>query len=265
MIDSRKVGGRMGKAPPPKAADPRRRLPARAHRPIWVLACVYLRFIEDNVLCERPWLSGATQAQRNLAQDRYEQFFRARPLDSDEHYLRACFEEAARLPAMGGLFDPNHNPLWRIGATGDGAKALLDLWRAVDPDTGRVLFGFADPDLDTRFLGDLYQDLSEPVRKKYALLQTPEFVEELILDRTLTPAIREVGYREVRLIDPTRGSGHFLLGAFRPARGSSRASCRGWTSRTSSPPPGPTSPGTGRPPSSSLGATGHPRRRRCAP
>jgi hypothetical protein len=70
-------------------------------------------------------------------------------------------------------------------------------------------------DDDTRFLGDLYQDLSEPVRKKYALLQTPEFVEEFILDRTLTPALGEVGYREVRLIDPTCGSGHFLLGAFR--------------------------------------------------
>jgi len=70
-------------------------------------------------------------------------------------------------------------------------------------------------DDDARFLGDLYQDLSEPVRKKYALLQTPEFVEEFILDRTLTPALGEVGYREVRLTDPTCGSGRFLLGAFR--------------------------------------------------
>jgi len=43
----------------------------------------------------------------------------------------------------------------------------------------------------TRFLGDLYQDLSEDVRKKYALLQTPEFVEEFILDRTLEPALAE--------------------------------------------------------------------------
>lgn len=34
------------------------------------------------------------------------------------------------------------------------------------------------------FLGDLYQDLSEQARKDYALLQTPEFVEEFILDRT---------------------------------------------------------------------------------
>ena len=40
------------------------------------------------------------------------------------------------------------------------------------------------------------------------------FVEEFILDRTLTPAITEFGIEGLRLIDPTCGSGHFLLGAF---------------------------------------------------
>ena len=40
-------------------------------------------------------------------------------------------------------------------------------------------------------------------------------MEEFILDRTLDPAIEEFGFREVRLIDPACGSGHFLLGAFR--------------------------------------------------
>jgi hypothetical protein len=67
---------------------------------------------------------------------------------------------------------------------------------------------------DTRFLGDLYQDLSADIREKYALLQTPVFVEEFILDRTLEPAIAEFGFENVRLLDPTCGSGHFLLGAF---------------------------------------------------
>ena len=73
---------------------------------------------------------------------------------------------------------------------------------------------FEVEDGDTRFLGDLYQDLSERARKKYALLQTPIFVEEFILDRTLDPAIDEFGLDEVRMIDPTCGSGHFLLGGF---------------------------------------------------
>jgi hypothetical protein len=68
---------------------------------------------------------------------------------------------------------------------------------------------------DTRFLGDLYQDLSEAARKTYALLQTPEFVEEFILDRAMNPAVREFGYEGLKMIDPTCGSGHFVLGAFR--------------------------------------------------
>ena len=85
---------------------------------------------------------------------------------------------------------------------------------------------------DTRFLGDLYQDLSEDARKKYALLQTPVFVEEFILDRTLDPAIEEFGLAKLgyesrllpdgrlhpddrfKMIDPACGSGHFLLGSF---------------------------------------------------
>jgi hypothetical protein len=52
------------------------------------------------------------------------------------------------------------------------------------------------------------------VRERFALLQTPEFVESFILDRTLEPAIAEFGLETVKLIDPTCGSGHFLLGAF---------------------------------------------------
>ncbi|MER6499620.1 BREX-2 system adenine-specific DNA-methyltransferase PglX [Streptomyces sp. NPDC001455] len=81
-------------------------------------------------------------------------------------------------------------------------------------------------------MGDLYQDLSEHARKTYALLQTPEFVEEFILDLTLEPAVEEFGLdpawkhkpagwpgdepvvRGLRCIDPACGSGHFLLGMF---------------------------------------------------
>src|SRR5205085_6213514 len=84
----------------------------------------------------------------------------------------------------------------------------------IDAGSGHLVHDFTDPSLDTRFLGDLYQDLSEAARKKYALLQTPVFVEEFILDRTLEPAIETFGLAKVKLIDPACGSGHFLLGAF---------------------------------------------------
>ncbi|MCX6876030.1 MAG: hypothetical protein NTW21_19815 [Verrucomicrobia bacterium] len=77
-------------------------------------------------------------------------------------------------------FDRRHNPLWQCGPSGDAAAALLDFWRKTDPDTGAISHDFTDPDWNTRLLGNLYQDLSKAARKKYALLQTPEFIEESI-------------------------------------------------------------------------------------
>jgi hypothetical protein len=91
--------------------------------------------------------------------------------------------------------------------SGDAAMALIRFFREVLPETGELMHDFTDPEWGTRFLGDLYQDLSEEARKRYALLQTPEFVESWILDRTLEPAIREFGHERVTMIDPACGSG----------------------------------------------------------
>ena len=179
----------------------------------WVLATVFLRFLEDNELIPEPWISGLGP-RRTQAQDRQERFFAAQPAASDRDYLLAAFRDVEKLPAMAPLFDERHNPLFRLGPTADGARMLLDLFRRLHQESGDLVHDFTDPAWSTRFLGDLYQDLSEVARKRYALLQTPEFVEEFILDRTLGPAMAEVGYRNVTLIDPACGSGHFLLGAF---------------------------------------------------
>jgi hypothetical protein len=181
----------------------------------WLLSCVFLRFIEDNQLVDRPWLAGPPDSGRlALAHDRHEAYFRAHPHESDRDYLLAAFREAGSLPGLQTFFDETHNPVFRLGISGDAAMSLRQFWQQVDTDTGALLRDFTDASWNTRFLGDLYQDLSEATRKRYALLQTPEFVEEFILDRTLTPAIRTFGFRDVRMIDPTCGSGHFLLGGF---------------------------------------------------
>ena len=181
----------------------------------WLLSCVFLRFIEDNRLVERPWLGGTPESGRlALARDRHETYFGAHPLESDREYFIFSFREAGALPGLRTFFDEKHNPIFRLGISGDAAMALRQFWQQVDPNSGNLVHDFTDPEWNTRFLGDLYQDLSEATRKRYALLQTPEFVEEFILDRTLTPAIREFGFREVRMIDATCGSGHFVLGGF---------------------------------------------------
>jgi hypothetical protein len=179
----------------------------------WVLACVFVRFIEDNGLIDTPLLAGSGP-RLDQAKDQRTLYFQQHPTDSDREYLYYVFRKVEALPAAKPLFDERHNPLWAFGVSGDGATLLVEFWQRIDPATGALGHDFADPALNTRFLGDLYQDLSEAARKKYALLQTPEFVEEFILDRTLTPAIAEFGLAKVRLIDPACGSGHFLLGAF---------------------------------------------------
>jgi len=183
----------------------------------WVLTCVFARFLEDNCLVDPPKLSGPGERLRR-ARDEHELYFRAHPTHTDREYLLDVFDGLARLPDGEGIF-AGHNPLRQQPGwlSGDAARALMTFFQQIDPETKpvRLIHDFADPQWDTRFLGDLYQDLSEDARKKYALLQTPEFVEEFILDRTLDPAIKEFGLDGFRMIDPACGSGHFLLGSFR--------------------------------------------------
>jgi hypothetical protein len=179
----------------------------------WVLACVFVRFLEDNALVDEPLISGPGE-RLDAALGRHQVYFAERPADSDREYLAWCFAQVARFPAVAPLYDPRHVPLERLRPSVDGAAALHRLWTRQDPETGELVYDFTDPALGTRFLGDLYQELSEAAKKRYALLQTPDFVESFILDRTLTPALDEFGLADTRLIDPTCGSGHFLISAF---------------------------------------------------
>jgi hypothetical protein len=102
----------------------------------WLLSCVFLRFIEDNELVERPWLSGTPESGRlALARDRHEAYFRERPLESDRDYLLAAFREAGALPGLHTFFDEAHNPVFRLGISGDAAMALRQFWQQVDSCT----------------------------------------------------------------------------------------------------------------------------------
>jgi hypothetical protein len=191
----------------------------------WVLGTVFLRFCEDNGLIEYPFITGPGE-RADLARDLQAEYFQKHPEQTDRDWVIAGFDAMSVSPVAKGLFDRRHNPMWTIQPSHDAAKALLAFWRETGPD-GQVVYDLTDPKWDTRFLGDLYQDLSEAARKTYALLQTPKFIEEFILKYTLDPAIEEFGLTpappsghedlppRLRVIDPACGSGHFLLGAFR--------------------------------------------------
>ncbi|MFJ3901292.1 BREX-2 system adenine-specific DNA-methyltransferase PglX [Streptomyces sp. NPDC090025] len=187
----------------------------------WVLGTVFVRFCEDNELIPEPYLTAPDADRRDLALARYEEYVAKDSDPTFRGWLERAFEELGAGQAGRLLFDRKHNPLFQIPLSHDGARELIAFWRERD-EAGVLVHDFTDKlnedgteGWDTRFLGDLYQDLSEAARKTYALLQTPEFVEEFILDRTMDPAVREFGYEGLKMIDPTCGSGHFVLGAFR--------------------------------------------------
>ncbi|MEV7982582.1 BREX-2 system adenine-specific DNA-methyltransferase PglX [Streptomyces sp. NPDC086519] len=189
----------------------------------WVLGSVFVRFCEDNLLILEPYITGPDAERRDLAEARYAQYVEEEQDPTYRGWLEQAFEELGSGPAAKLLFDKRRNPLYQIPVSHDGARALVEFWRE-RTENGELVHDFTDPlaedgtkGWDTRFLGDLYQWLSEAARKTYALLQTPEFVEKFILERTMDPIIRELGGRfgELKMIDPTCGSGHFVLGAFR--------------------------------------------------
>ncbi|MGW7358887.1 BREX-2 system adenine-specific DNA-methyltransferase PglX [Streptomyces sp. NPDC054802] len=190
----------------------------------WVLATVFVRFCEDNRLIDEPYLTSPDIDRRELAQARYDEYKSTADDPTWRGWLFKAFDEIGAGQAGRLLFDERHNPLYQVPLSHEGAGALVAFWGRRGED-GTLVHDFTDPlheddedglqGWDTRFLGDLYQDLSEDAQKRYALLQTPEFVEEFILDRTMTPALREYGFKDLKMIDPTCGSGHFVLGAFK--------------------------------------------------
>ncbi|MFR9779024.1 BREX-2 system adenine-specific DNA-methyltransferase PglX [Micromonospora sp. MS34] len=181
----------------------------------WILTTVFIRFAEDNKLVKQVWISGPKE-RRQEALTAQAEFLRSEartnPDVTDREWLLHAIKYLAGMPATRDLVDET-SALWLVTPSGDAAARLLAFWRERDED-GELLRDLSDESLDTRFLGDLYQELSDEAKSRYALLQTPVFVEEFILDRTLAPALKDRPLEGFKMIDPTCGSGHFLLGAF---------------------------------------------------
>jgi hypothetical protein len=194
----------------------------------WVLSCVFVRFLEDNDLITPPRIAGPGD-RLSTARDSHQHFFSSHPRETDRDFLLSIFDELAALPGTADIFG-GHNALREIPTwlSGDAAKDIIQFFQKIDANTGTLIHDFTQgtgsfceakgacpPPYDTRFLGDLYQDLSAFARERYALLQTPHFVEQFLLDRTLEPALDEFGLTEAfKMIDPACGSGHLVLGCF---------------------------------------------------
>jgi len=171
----------------------------------WVIACVFVRVLEERGYIERE-LAGEGVEPRDRV------LLAGSSSNTPRDHLLHLLSAIGLHPACDSILGQANRCLWDMPPTEEGAAALLSFFRRSD-NSGRDPYG---RDLvSDRLWGDLYQGLSEPLRKANALLQTPSFIEAFLLDRTLDPAVAELGVAQVRVIDPACGSGTLLVGAFR--------------------------------------------------
>jgi len=175
----------------------------------FILRVLFLRVLEDRDLL------GAIRIRNTDGQKMWAQLIRN--LGAAGYAQWCCWDAARLLPDLFGPTDydlvlPDDQLVQRF---------LDDVWRRPDPNRpGWLRFDFrpdptrGDQGFETRFIGDLYQELDPEIRARYALLQTPHFISQFILEHTLLKRFEEKDFREVTLIDPTCGSGHFLVDAF---------------------------------------------------
>lgn len=116
-------------------------------------------------------------------------------------------------PAAWPLLDPAYgNPVRDASPSEEGARRLLDWWCDEAP-TLAYPTERGPATITGWVLGDLLQLVTDERRLAHALCQTPWWLADGILDRTLIPAAREFPNQTLHLIDPTCGTGHFLIRA----------------------------------------------------
>lgn len=153
----------------------------------WIIACAFLRVLEDRGLCEQRLAGeGAERAERT--------FLAQNPTRTLRDYLAWMLEEVARTPAGEAVLGPCLDALASQIPTSAGARALLTFFR----ERGSLSAPWVD----------LFQDLSTP-----RPLATPRFVSRFLVRLTLPPALDERGAATVRVLDPACGSGTLLLEA----------------------------------------------------
>ncbi len=174
------------------------------HAVAWVYASVLVAWAEDHGLIG-PWLRKPAAARRadHLAGSS----------DGARGWLAHAFGAVASAhPSTWCLADPRYTAL-RDGTPPERAcRDLLDWWAGEAPSLAYEVQ--AGPgSLSGWIPGDLLQHLSAGRAKGNALVQTPWWVADFILDQTLRPAAMEWPNTTLHLIDPACGTGHFLIRA----------------------------------------------------
>lgn len=168
----------------------------------WVYTTVLVAWAEDHRLVD-PWLRADAETRRKE--------FLALPGMTMSAWVARAVASLCAHPGTWSLLDPRHNPL-RRSAPPDRVFCDLADWWAEAPSLAYEHDGPGPASITGWIPGDLLQAVSDERRKGNALAQTPWWVADLILDRTLIPAAgAHRGDPVLKMIDPACGTGHFLV------------------------------------------------------
>ena len=165
----------------------------------WVYYSVLVAWAADHELIPPWWSKRAVQETEQMGW-------------SPRQHLEQAYTHLTWHPATACLGDARYSHLGDGNPSDEVCAALIRWWHDEapslswpDPETGPT-------SISGWLAGDLLQALSDERRKGHALAQTPWWVADLIIDRTLVPAAEEFRHEPVlRTVDPAAGTGHFLV------------------------------------------------------
>ncbi len=165
----------------------------------WVYMSGVAVWAEDHDLVRPLLRSGPPGAVRNTA--------------SSLLWLGRAFEQLTVHPATQWLMHPAYQPdLWAGTPNPQAASDLIDWWATEAPSLFYPSLNGQPASISGWPIGDLLTVLSDQRRLSHALVPTPYYVADFILDRTLLPAADEFrGEPLLRTIDPACGTGNFLI------------------------------------------------------
>lgn len=167
----------------------------------WVYYSVLVAWAEDHHLID-PHLRADAKPRRQPYEHPHAGGIRG--------WLARAYASLAVHPATWCLLDPAYTQLRDHTPSEQACRDLADWWATEAPSLAYQA-GKGPASITGWLVGDLLQALSDTRRKGHALAQTPWWVADGILDRTLLPAAAQHHGETLHMADPTCGTGHFLI------------------------------------------------------
>lgn len=177
-------------------------LPAARRGPVaaaWVYMSAVVAWAEAHYLID-PWLSATSSPVMRQRID---------ATGGMRAWLLKAVGSLAVHPSTQCLANPLWTPIAEATPSEDACRDLVEWWITDAPSLAHVA-DTGPPSISGWLIGDLLQHVNDERRLAHALAQTPWWVADLIIDRTLIPAARDFRDETLKLIDPTCGTGHML-------------------------------------------------------